>query len=67
MMIVGLTGGIGSGKTTVGNMFKDLGIPIYSSDKEAKDSKKEIKAARNIPKKNLNEKEKKRRKNLQQK
>ncbi len=37
MMIVGLTGGIGSGKTTVGSMFRDLGIPIYNSDKEAKD------------------------------
>ena len=37
MMIVGLTGGIGSGKTTVANMFKDLGIPIYNSDERAKE------------------------------
>lgn len=36
MMIVGLTGGIGSGKTTVAKMFKKLGIPVYNSDKEAK-------------------------------
>ena len=35
-MIVGLTGGIGSGKTTVANFFEDLGVPIYISDTEAK-------------------------------
>lgn len=34
--IVGLTGGIGSGKTTVANFFKDLNIPVYISDIEAK-------------------------------
>ncbi|MEM0933178.1 MAG: dephospho-CoA kinase [Bacteroidota bacterium] len=36
MMIVGLTGGIGSGKSTVAKMFRDLSIPVYDSDKEAK-------------------------------
>lgn len=36
MIIVGLTGGIGSGKSTVGSMFKKLGVPIYNSDLEAK-------------------------------
>lgn len=36
MKIVGLTGGIGSGKTTVALMFKDLGVPIYIADEEAK-------------------------------
>jgi len=35
-MIVGLTGGIGSGKTTVSNFFKALGVPIYNSDIKAK-------------------------------
>lgn len=35
MMIVGLTGGIGSGKTTIARMFQDLGIPVYISDIEA--------------------------------
>jgi len=34
--IIGLTGGIGSGKTTVAKMFKELGIPIYIADLEAK-------------------------------
>jgi dephospho-CoA kinase len=36
MKIVGLTGGIGSGKTTVANMFHALGVPIYIADEEAK-------------------------------
>ncbi len=35
-MIVGLTGGIGSGKTTVARFFEELDIPIYISDTEAK-------------------------------
>ena len=36
MKIIGLTGGIGSGKTTVAKMFEELGVPIYNSDLEAK-------------------------------
>lgn len=35
-MVVGLTGGIGSGKTTIAKQFESLGIPIYIADKEAK-------------------------------
>ncbi|PTM07029.1 MAG: dephospho-CoA kinase [Bacteroidetes bacterium] len=34
--IVGLTGGIGSGKTTVTNFFSEIGIPVYIADLEAK-------------------------------
>ncbi len=36
MRIVGLTGGIGSGKTTVAKMFEELGVPVYNSDIQAK-------------------------------
>ena len=36
MIIVGLTGGIGSGKSTVARMFEELGVPVYYSDDEAK-------------------------------
>lgn len=36
MIKVGLTGGIGSGKTTVANLFMELGIPVYIADSEAK-------------------------------
>ncbi len=36
MIKVGLTGGIGSGKTTVARLFELLGIPVYFADKEAK-------------------------------
>jgi dephospho-CoA kinase len=33
---VGLTGGIGSGKSTVARVFETLGIPVYYADKEAR-------------------------------
>ena len=36
MIIVGLTGGIGSGKTTVAKQFLEIGIPVYIADEEAK-------------------------------
>ena len=34
--IVGLTGGIGSGKTTIANHFKASGVPVYIADDEAR-------------------------------
>lgn len=36
MRIIGVTGGIGSGKSTVSKVFKELGIPVYDADTEAK-------------------------------
>lgn len=36
MLTIGLTGGIGSGKTTVANIFEQLGTPVYYSDTKAK-------------------------------
>tara|TARA_R110000737_G_scaffold22165_1_gene40751 strand:+ start:251 stop:838 length:588 start_codon:yes stop_codon:yes gene_type:complete len=36
MISVGVTGGIGSGKTTVCKIFEQLDIPIYYADSEAK-------------------------------
>src|SRR4051812_23511508 len=36
MMVVGITGGIGSGKTIVSMIFGELGIPVYEADAEAK-------------------------------
>jgi dephospho-CoA kinase len=36
MLKVGLTGGIGSGKSTVAQLFEVLGIPVYYADEAAK-------------------------------
>ena len=51
MVKVGLTGGIGSGKTTVCELFMSLGIPVFFSDEASKsilnnntEVKKELKA-----------------------
>jgi len=37
MFKVGLTGGIGSGKTTVSELFKELGIPVIDADEISRD------------------------------
>ena len=34
--IIGLTGGIGSGKTTIARLFEAENIPVYIADIEAK-------------------------------
>jgi dephospho-CoA kinase len=36
MLKIGITGGIGTGKTTVCAIFQTLGIPIYNADQKAK-------------------------------
>jgi dephospho-CoA kinase len=48
MVRVGLTGGIGSGKSTVAKIFEVLGIPVYYADEAAREimnSDKQLKAA----------------------
>ena len=36
MKIIGVTGGIGAGKSIVAKLFEVFGVPVYDSDKEAK-------------------------------
>lgn len=37
MLKIGITGGMGSGKSTVCNIFRNLGIPIFTADTEGKE------------------------------
>jgi dephospho-CoA kinase len=37
MLKIGITGGIGSGKSTVARIFEGLGIPVYYADSKAKE------------------------------
>ena len=43
MKKIGITGYIGSGKTTACMIFEHLGIPVYYSDKQAKEAYKRFK------------------------
>ena len=46
MLKIGITGGIGTGKTTVCKVFELLGVPVYYADDEAKkilDSNEDVK------------------------
>lgn len=36
MISIAITGGIGSGKTYISNIFQERGVPIYNADTEAK-------------------------------
>jgi len=36
MLKIGITGGIGAGKTTVCSVFQNIGIPVFNADNQAK-------------------------------
>ena len=38
MIKIGITGGIGSGKSTISTLFKLHGVPVYNADEETKNS-----------------------------
>ena len=38
MLVVGLTGGIASGKSTVSTMFREAGIPVICADELAREA-----------------------------
>ena len=40
MFIVGLTGGIATGKSTVSKIFKELGCPVVDADQIAREGNK---------------------------
>lgn len=42
MIKIGLTGGIGAGKSTVSSLFKERGFPVFNSDICAREAEKEV-------------------------
>jgi dephospho-CoA kinase len=51
MVVIGITGSIGMGKTTVSNMLETLKIPVFDSDKKVKEIfEKNIKVRKKISK-----------------
>lgn len=42
MIKVAITGGIGAGKSTVSQLFKELGVPIFNSDKSAREAENDF-------------------------
>ncbi len=56
MIKIGLTGNIGSGKTTIAKVFSSLGIPVYYADVEAKRIMSESQAVKKFLIANLGEK-----------
>lgn len=48
--IIGLTGGIGSGKTTIAKYFQSFGIPVYIADGEAKKVMQSVEILKTIKK-----------------
>ncbi|HRP58535.1 dephospho-CoA kinase [Agriterribacter sp.] len=55
MLKIGLTGGIGSGKTTVARIFELLGIPVYYADAAAKTIMNEDESLKVLIKKHFGE------------
>lgn len=55
MIQVGITGGIGSGKSTVCSIFERLGVPVYYADLRAKQLMEDDKTLRNEIKSNFGE------------
>ena len=48
MISIGLTGGIGAGKSTVARVFHQLGIPVFHSDDVAKESYQDDKIQKKV-------------------
>lgn len=48
MLKIGLTGGIGSGKSTIAKIIATLGYPVYISDFKASELINRMKKSKNI-------------------